>query len=111
MTHEDHNGHSHTHSHHHHHHHDHDHDHEHSHGHAHHHHHDNAQELSMAQKLETLLGHWIDHNDSHKGTFITWAERARKEELGKVADCLDQVGDLSAQIAEQLKKAQSQLKS
>lgn len=106
MTHEEHNGHSHTHSHHHHH----DHDHDHSHGHPHH-HHDDTQELSMAQKLETLLGHWIDHNDSHKDTFITWAQRARKEELEKVADCLDQVGDLSAQIAEQLKKAKNHLKS
>ena len=66
--------------------------------------------MTLAQKIETLLGHWIDHNDSHKDTFFTWAERAKAEGLIEAADKIEQAGKLSEQVTALLKDAKAQFK-
>ena len=66
--------------------------------------------MTLAQKVETLLGHWIDHNDSHKNTFFTWAERAKNEGLEDVAAKIEQAGNLSEQVTVLLKDAKSMFK-
>ena len=100
--------------------HDHDHDHshdtghshdtEHSHDHTHTHTHTPADEMSLEEKLEKLVSHWIDHNDSHKQTFFTWAERAKEAGIDTVADRIEKAGRLSEQVTELLKDAQNALK-
>ncbi len=90
------NDHSHTHSD------SHDHDHPHDHGHAH--------ELTFEQKLEKLFTHWIDHNDSHKETFFTWAERAKEAKLDSVAVNIKKAGQVSEEITRLLKEAMKKLK-
>ena len=93
--------------------HDHGHSHEHSHAnigkHVHNtthvHTHYNADALTLEQKLQTLLGHWIDHNDSHKNTFFTWAQRAKDQKINGVAKNLEVAGQLSTQVTAQLKEA------
>jgi len=97
------------------------HDHDHSHDHSHHHHHSHSHghshgsgeasgaEMSMEEKLNTLFSHWIDHNDSHKDNFISWASKAREAGLNEVADSLDQAGSLSDQVTQNLKKALEKL--
>ncbi len=97
------------------HHHDHDHAHSHDHGHSHSHDHNHvhdshSHELTLEQKLETLLGHWIDHNDSHKDTFFTWARRAKKEGINDAAVNLEKAGQLSEQITQHLKDALKKFK-
>lgn len=84
----------------------HDHDHHHSHDHS----HSHSHELTFEQKLEKLFGHWIDHNDSHKDTFITWAQRAKEAGFDDISDRLGQVGELSEKVTTLLKEAQSLLK-
>lgn len=37
------------------------------------------------EKLQVLLGHWIEHNAAHEEEFARWAERARQEGLAAVA--------------------------
>ncbi len=84
----------------------HDHGHDHSHGLE----HSHSHELTLEQKLETLLGHWIDHNDSHKDTFFTWAMRAKDEGITKTALDMEKAGRLSEQITAHLKDALKKLK-
>ena len=94
--------------------HDHSHDHghngDHSHHHGHSHDHSQAGEMSMEDKLNTRFAHWIDHNDSHKDNFISWAAKAREAGLDDVADCLEQAGSLSQEVTEKLKQADAALK-
>lgn len=88
--------------------HDHGRSHSHDHGHLHsyvHHTHD----LSFEEKLEKLCSHWIDHNDSHKDTFFTWAKRAEDAGLKEAASRIEKAGQLSREITRQLKAAKTKL--
>ena len=108
MTHD--HGHSHAHDHDHHHDQEHSHSHDHAHEHSHGHDHSHSQELTLEQKFEKLLGHWIDHNDSHKDTFFIWAGRAKEAGLTEVADNIEKAGQLSEDVTRQLKDALNKLK-
>ena len=113
MTHD--HDHSHSHSHNHDNEHSHSHDHSHDHGNNHDHSHNNehnhnhdqgpSHELTLEQKLEKLLGHWINHNDSHKDTFFNWAQQAEDGGLEKIALNLKKAGELSQEVTMQLKDA------
>ncbi|WP_299982349.1 hypothetical protein [Desulfobacula sp.] len=94
----------------HHHDHGHDHSHDHSHGHSHSHSHDHSHELTFEQKLDKLFTHWIDHNESHKDTFLIWAGRAKEAGLAGVAGNLEKAGQLSEDVTSQLKDALNKLK-
>jgi len=102
--------HSHDHDHNHNHSHDHDHSNDHDHGQSHSHGHDHTHELTFEQKLEKLFGHWIDHNDSHKDTFYTWAGRAKEAGLDKIAANIEKAGELSEEVTRQLRDALNELK-
>ena len=86
------------------------HEHGHSHGHGHDHGHSHTHELTFEQKLEKLFAHWIDHNNSHKDTFFTWAKRAREAGLNDVADHIDNAGKLSEDVTVQLEDALKKIK-
>ncbi len=92
--------------------HDHNHSHSESDGHSHDHGHDHSHphELTFEQKLEKLFSHWIDHNDSHKDTFFTWADRADEAGLKEVAQNIKKAGELSQEVTQHLKDALSHLK-
>ena len=86
------------------------HEHGHSHSHDHSHGHSHSHELTFEQKLEKLFAHWIDHNESHKDTFFTWAKRAKEAGLADVAASIETAGTLSQQVTDQLKAALEKLK-
>lgn len=92
--------------------HDHDHSHSHSHDHSHSQGHDHNQphELTFEQKLEKLFSHWIEHNDSHKDTFYTWAGRAKEAGLDQIAQNIEKAGRLSEDVTRQLRDALNKLK-
>ena len=100
--------------------HDHDHTHEHahahSHAHEHSHHHDHGhgdtqeKEMTMDEKLAILLAHWVDHNESHKESFISWAQKAREEGLSGIAEHLEEAGRLSDLVSKEIEKARDGLK-
>ncbi|WP_022669174.1 hypothetical protein [Desulfospira joergensenii] len=101
--------------------HDHDHDHDHSHGHSHDHSHDNDHdhghshdhshdgEMSMEEKLATLLSHWVDHNESHKDNYLSWADKARQSGLADIASSLREACRLSGEVTRALEKAKNAL--
>ncbi len=98
--------------------HNHNHEHGHSHSHDHkyeqsndyNHNHNNSTELTLEQKLQTLLGHWVDHNESHKDTFFTWAKRAKDQGIDNVALNLEKAGQLSMEVTDLLKDALKKFK-
>ena len=91
--------------------HDHGDDHSEDHSHSHDHDHSHSHELTFEEKLEKLFAHWIDHNDSHKDTFFTWAQRAKDGDIDEVALNLEKAGQLSQEVTMQLKEAQKKLKA
>lgn len=40
------------------------------------------------EKLQILLPHWIEHNHNHEAEFKKWADLARAEGQGALADLL-----------------------
>lgn len=101
--------HPHPHAHEHEHAHDHGKSHSHGQGHGHDRDSDSKPEMSTKQKLAVLLSHWVDHNDSHKDNFYSWAEKAEQAGLDGIAAHLRQAGDLSEQVTQQLRQAEEKL--
>ena len=106
--------HTHTHKHRHEHSHEHgqNHEHSHTHGHGDNHNHedDHSQELSFEDKLKTLFTHWIDHNNSHMGSYSSWAAKTEKENLKETTALLHQAAEESKKITQTLEKALQSLK-
>jgi nickel/cobalt exporter len=80
--------------------------HEHHKGHSHagHHHHEN-ENTDVLRKLQVLLEHWVEHNDSHIEGFREWAEKAvaaGEEEIAREIQLA--IGD-SASVKGHLKRA------
>jgi len=73
--------------------------------HHHHHHHDVKSDLTFEDKLIKLLDHWLKHNADHAGTYREWAEKARSNNLSQVAELLDQVSAMSAELDDKFKEA------
>lgn len=73
--------------------------------HTHNHHHHGSKELPFQQKLTTLFQHWIDHNISHKESYLSWAEKAKNEDLSDIVKCLEEAGVLTDEINSKLEKA------
>lgn len=71
------------------------------------HHHGNTEnrELTFEEKLTRLFEHWIDHNESHKATYLSWAKKAAENEMPETAAGLKEAGALSGMINEKIKKA------
>ncbi|MBF0259622.1 MAG: hypothetical protein HQK62_12430 [Desulfamplus sp.] len=61
--------------------------------------------MSLSEKLALLLKHWIDHNNSHKETYLSWADKATDDNIKEIADFLRQTADLSVRITDNLEKA------
>lgn len=40
-------------------------------------------------KLKHLVGHWIEHNESHEASYGEWAERAREMGYGAAAEFIE----------------------
>ena len=84
--------------------HKHTHDHDHDHGHTHH-THDASHEMSIEEKISTLLNHWIDHNNSHMETYRSWAQKAEEASLAEVAVLLKETAEASGTITKKLETA------
>ncbi len=84
--------------------------HTHSHAHSHTHNHgDQPSEMDLKDKLRHLLTHWVDHNNSHKDTYLSWAKKAEAEALSDVARHLEAADAASAKITAHLEKALASL--
>ena len=80
--------------------------HHHENGHDHHNHsHQNEHSLSLENKMDKLLSHWIQHNDDHASNYREWANRAAEEKLTAIAQRLEEAARLTDQITQTFKEA------
>lgn len=84
-----------------------------------HHHHDNDNrphdhysegEMPLSAKFSLLLNNWIAHNNSHKESYLSWADKAESDKscahnLSEAAKFLRQTAELSEKITENLENA------
>lgn len=65
--------------------------------------------MTEAEKLKTLLEHWIEHNAAHQDEFGKWAERARGAGLENVSLQISAAAQRISESNECLRKALSQI--
>jgi hypothetical protein len=65
--------------------------------------------MTDAEKLKTLLEHWIEHNTAHREEFERWAQRARGAGLGEVSREVEAAAGELREANEHLRKAMSHL--
>lgn len=85
---------------------------------SHHHHHDHGNDasgtMSLPEKLEKILDHWVQHNQSHTDTYRQWAADAKANGLEEVAALLTQAADQTDAVSalfNDAQKAVSELKA
>ncbi|MBF0203165.1 MAG: hypothetical protein HQK67_02385 [Desulfamplus sp.] len=66
-------------------------------------------EMPINEKIALLLKHWIEHNNSHKDNYLSWADKADEGKFGETAEFLRQASELSIKITESLEKALTSL--
>ena len=60
---------------------------------------------SDLEKLQMLLTHWLQHNESHGSEYLKWAEVARESGHGETAELIEQALDLLKKADASLEKA------
>ncbi len=60
---------------------------------------------SDTEKLQMLLSHWLQHNESHGSEYLQWAETARQGGNAAVAEYIEQAVEFLKKSDESLKKA------
>lgn len=79
--------------------------HSHSHGHEHdHHNHESTEDL---KKLQMMLEHWIEHDDSHVASYREWAQKASTAGEEEIAREIHLAIDDSASVQSHLKRAKA----
>ena len=60
---------------------------------------------SDTEKLQLLLDHWLQHNESHVAEYLKWADVARQNGQEKAAEFIDQAVGLLNKADQSLEKA------
>lgn len=61
--------------------------------------------MTQREKIPTLLGHWIEHNESHGEEYRRWADIAQEEGLSRVGTLIHEAADRIRSANEKLKEA------
>jgi len=61
-------------------------------------------------KLEKLLKHWANHNDSHKESFLKWRDIASNNGLNSITEKLSKAIEMLDKSTEYLLSAHDELK-
>jgi fructose-bisphosphate aldolase class 1 len=57
------------------------------------------------EKLQMLLTHWLQHNESHGQEYAKWAALAREAGHSATAECIEEAVDLLAKADRAFEKA------
>jgi hypothetical protein len=60
---------------------------------------------SDLEKLQMLLTHWLQHNESHGSEYLKWAEVAREDGHATTAEFIEQAVEHLIKADESLEKA------
>jgi rubrerythrin len=61
--------------------------------------------MTKKEKIPALIGHWIEHNESHGEEYRRWADIAREEGLKRVGTLILEAADRIRSANEKLKEA------
>lgn len=62
------------------------------------------------EKLNILLPHWIEHNDSHLKAYLEWADRLSGEQWAATAGHIREASDAIARANESFRAAAAAFK-
>jgi hypothetical protein len=60
---------------------------------------------SDVEKLQTLISHWLNHNEDHGSEYGKWAEVARQAGYVSTAEFIEEAVDLLAKADKAFEKA------
>jgi hypothetical protein len=60
-------------------------------------------------KLATLIGHWIEHNEGHRQSYLEWRAKLDGQELPLTAQALDRIAQLTEEMNRELATAAQEL--
>lgn len=60
-------------------------------------------------KLEHLIGHWIEHNESHSESFSEWAKKIEAAGYKEIAEDIKMAAEKMDECSKLLKKAKDKL--
>ena len=66
-------------------------------------------EMSVAEKMEKLLAHWIRHNHEHTDSYRQWVRQAKGAGLSEVAEHLATAVELTEQTTAAFQRALDRL--
>lgn len=61
--------------------------------------------MTKREKIPRLIGHWIEHNESHGEEYRRWADIAREEGLKRVETLILEAAEHIRSANEKLKEA------
>ncbi len=64
------------------------------------------QAMSFNEKLQTLLTHWIEHNEAHQGDYKKWSLKAREEGCDEIVAKIQEAMQLFNEGNQRLRQAQ-----
>jgi len=67
--------------------------------------------MDEMKKLSIIIEHWIEHNQSHKGEYQRWSQKAGEMGLQQVKDEIEEAVRMLSQANHHLEKALEALKS
>ena len=76
-----------------------------AHAHDHSHHKDDGAALSFEQKLNTILNHWIKHNEDHIKGYNEWSAKAKDRGLEKICPFMDEAVKMTEDINSKFREA------
>lgn len=66
--------------------------------------------MEQLERLEILLTHWIEHNESHIKSYQEWVGKLKESGLREVAQKIENAAGLISQANENFKQAEDMLK-
>ncbi|MHB9149773.1 MAG: hypothetical protein ACYC33_06785 [Thermoleophilia bacterium] len=60
-------------------------------------------------KIATLVRHWIEHNEGHRGSYLEWRDKLSDQDLPLTLAALQEVADLTDRANEALQRAAAEL--
>lgn len=66
--------------------------------------------MEEAKRLNTLLTHWIEHNESHIKSYRQWADRLKDDRLDEIALKIGEAAGIISMANEKIKEAKEMLK-
>lgn len=67
--------------------------------------------MNEMEKLQILLGHWIEHNEEHGEEFEGWAQRAAQAGLEEVSAAVSEAAHCLQEATRCLRQALTQLEA